>query len=97
MDYITFGILIWNFSVVGIVSVFWQAPLKVNQMYLICISAFMVHPFRFFLLGPWPVLPFALFLTLDDLFTLLGYSIDKTSGVVHMDYFGGNCHLWYIF
>lgn len=42
MDYLTFGILIWNFSVVGIVSVFWHAPLRVNQMYLICISAFMV-------------------------------------------------------
>eukprot|EP01127_Copromyxa_protea_P001274 TRINITY_DN11309_c0_g1_i1.p1 TRINITY_DN11309_c0_g1~~TRINITY_DN11309_c0_g1_i1.p1 ORF type:complete len:423 (+),score=85.48 TRINITY_DN11309_c0_g1_i1:29-1270(+) len=41
MDYITFSILIWNFAVVGIISVFWYAPLKVNQMYLICISAFM--------------------------------------------------------
>ena len=31
----------WNFSVVGILSVFWHGPTKVNQTYLIFISGFL--------------------------------------------------------
>lgn len=42
MDYFTFAILIWNFAVVGIISIFWHANVTVNQAYLIAVSAIMV-------------------------------------------------------
>lgn len=58
LDSITFSFLLWNFSVVGIMSVsycikfifilgdspkiFWHAPQKVTQGYLIVISGLMV-------------------------------------------------------
>jgi len=38
-DWISMAVLLWNFSTVGIVSIFWHAPTKVNQGYLIIISA----------------------------------------------------------
>lgn len=38
-DYISFAFMLWNFSVVGILAVFWHAPTKVNQGYLIVISS----------------------------------------------------------
>ena len=47
MDYFTFGILIWNFAVVGIISIFWHAHVTVNQAYLIAVSAIMVLFFSF--------------------------------------------------
>ena len=41
-DWLTFAFALWNFSVVGIIAVFWHAPTKVNQAYLVLISALMV-------------------------------------------------------
>jgi len=38
MDDITFVFLLWNFAVVGILAIFWHAPTKVNQGYLILVS-----------------------------------------------------------
>mmetsp|Transcript_12358 Transcript_12358/g.20041 ORF Transcript_12358/g.20041 Transcript_12358/m.20041 type:complete len:222 (+) Transcript_12358:105-770(+) len=38
MDWITFSILVWNFSVVGMVAIFWKAPTIVTQGYLVCVS-----------------------------------------------------------
>jgi len=38
-DYISFAFLLWNFSAVGILAIFWHGPTKVNQGYLIIISA----------------------------------------------------------
>eukprot|EP01126_Amoeba_proteus_P052678 TRINITY_DN6383_c0_g1_i8.p1 TRINITY_DN6383_c0_g1~~TRINITY_DN6383_c0_g1_i8.p1 ORF type:complete len:241 (-),score=46.43 TRINITY_DN6383_c0_g1_i8:51-773(-) len=39
MDYLTFGFMMWNFGVVGIIAIFWHSPLYINQMYLIFISS----------------------------------------------------------
>jgi hypothetical protein len=41
-DWITAAFIIWNFAVVGIVSIFWHAPTKINQGYLIAVSGLLV-------------------------------------------------------
>jgi hypothetical protein len=39
LDFITFTFCTWNFTIVGVVSVFWFSPLQLQQAYLILISA----------------------------------------------------------
>jgi len=38
MDVITYLFLLWNFSVVGILAIFWHGATKINQAYLVIIS-----------------------------------------------------------
>jgi len=40
-DWFSFAIILWNFGVGGLVAIFWYAPLKITQGYLILISVFM--------------------------------------------------------
>jgi len=69
LDYLTFSVLLWNFSVVGIIAIFWYAPTKVNQGYLIVISALLAIYFT--RLPEWTTWSILTIVAIYDLFAVL--------------------------
>jgi len=69
MDWITFSFLIWNFAVVGLISIFWHASLRVNQFYLIAISVILAVVFT--RLPEWTTWAMLAAIAIYDLFAVL--------------------------
>lgn len=69
LDWVSLSFAVWNFTVVGLVSVFWTVPRLINQAYLIVMSALMAYIFR--TLPAWATWVILAVLVVWDLFAVL--------------------------
>jgi len=69
LDYLSFSFIMWNFSVVVIISIFWHGPTKVNQGYLVLISGLLA--FYFTRLPEWTTWAILAIVAVYDLFAVL--------------------------
>lgn len=69
LDYPGFALLIYNFAIVGIVSIFWKAPPVVNRAYLVAVSALMAIFFTY--LPEWTTWAILAAISIYDLIAVL--------------------------
>ena len=69
LDWVTGSFVVWNFAVVGLISIFWRAPPIVNQAYLVAVSALMAVFFTF--LPEWTTWMLLVAISLYDLAAVL--------------------------
>ncbi|EGC28265.1 hypothetical protein DICPUDRAFT_51947 [Dictyostelium purpureum] len=69
LDYVTFAFLIYNFTVCGIVAVFWYSHQYVNQLYLVIISILMAISLT--RLPQWTIFTLLVIVAIYDLFAVL--------------------------
>ncbi len=69
LDWITLSYAVWNFTITGLVSIFYTVPRVVNQAYLIIMSALMAYIFR--TLPEWATWTILAVLVVWDLFAVL--------------------------
>jgi len=69
LDWFSFSFISWNFMVGGLVAIFWYAPTKINQGYLILISTFLAVFFTKF--PEWTTWAILAAVAIYDLFAVL--------------------------
>lgn len=69
MDYVTFAIILWNYAIVGLLSIFWESPEQVTHAYLVCVSVFLAFVFNN--LPDWTCWMVLSFLIVYDLMAVL--------------------------
>jgi hypothetical protein len=69
MDWITFFLILWNFAIVGNISIFWHASVRVNQAFLIAISVILAVIFT--QLPEWTTWTILAAIAIYDLFAVL--------------------------
>jgi len=69
LDWLTFSIIMWNFSIVGILAIFWHSPPKINQGYLVIISGLLAIYFT--RLPEWTTWAILAVVAVYDLFAVL--------------------------
>lgn len=89
LDYLTMAFALWNFSVTGLISVFWKGPMWVQQMYLTIMSSLMVRCVTYGIYWAQPHLYAEdVSLNCSHFSTLIGILFDWIGRVDYMDAVG---------